>query len=224
VTRLAAIALAALLCATGCTENAALKIILDLPPSRTEMTMMGMAPRQFAFVQIRRAADNPFEVDWDGRDLDPIQLQPPASPATSPPTPRTVDEITILTDDDSVDLNLKIRFCIDPGCNGFEDQPAPSVWFAIEHPFYIGETTEWSATMPNGMPVLELEEMPAADPMMISDCDPAACSDFECTPAQSMCDVNFVDACQVRGCVSGDASPSGYCRMSGDMAHFCQGE
>jgi hypothetical protein len=199
---------------TGCTENAALEISLDLPLSRTEtLRDGGMAPRQFAFVQIRRASDNPFDVDWDGRDMDPVQLSG---------EDRTVDQFTVLSEDDTVDLNLKIRFCIDPGCNGFEDQPAPAVWFAIEHPFYIGERTFWEAST-TGMREPLIETIPMADPTDIV-CNPA-CDDFHCGPPETTtdCDINFVDRCEVRGCVSGDFSPSGYCRMGGDMSHFCEG-
>lgn len=202
-------ALIALLSMTGCTENAAFELSLDLPPSRMETVTRGgdmvMVRREWAFVQVRAGADNPFEVDWDGRDLDAIQLDP---------LMRTPDHMSILSEDESVDLNVKIRFCVDPGCNDFEDTPAPAHWIAIEHPFYIGERTEFAPAMPIEMP-MAAPDMPACS---------SACDDFLCTTVESGCDVNFVDKCSVRGCVTGDPSAS-YCRSaSGDNTHFCEGE
>ena len=195
----------------GCTENAAFELSLDLPQSRSEMVIdeMGnpvMVRREWAFVQVRTGADNPFEVDWDGRDLDAIQLDPMM---------RTADHISILSQDESVNLNVKIRFCVDVGCNGFEDTPAPAHWIAIEHPFYIGERTEFAPAAPIDMP-------PMAPEMAVCSSD---CDDFACTPATSGCDVNFVDKCSVRGCVTGDPSAS-YCRGGGsdDATHFCEGD
>lgn len=176
------------LAAAGCAgegpaPNAALELELDLPPSSGTL--------QHAVVQIRSAAMNPPCVDWDGRDLEPTVLAV---------AERTVDHISVLSSDDSIDVNLKVRFCEDPRCNSFADADAPAVWFAIEHPFYLRERTRWGAridTVPTGPP-----------------CDAATCRDNP-----SACTATAIDRCQIRGCVTGDPASS-YCTMDG--AHFCE--
>ncbi len=42
---------------------------------------------------------------------------------------------------------MKVRFCVNPTCTDIADDMAPERWFALEHPFYLGERTSWTATI-----------------------------------------------------------------------------
>jgi len=122
---LSALALAIVL--SGCPENAILEIELDLPPANT-------MEQQFALTQMRRGDMNPFNEDWAGEDLPAIQLG----------AERQVDRISLVSDDDEVDVHIKVRFCSTDICSELADADAPERWYQLEHPFYLGHRTEWA--------------------------------------------------------------------------------
>lgn len=130
---LAALALAGFgLFASGCAQNAALELKILLPPAPTDGSQV------FVLIQPRSAADNPFEDEWRGDDLEAIELVPGD---TYP------DHVSVMSTEDATDLNLKVRFCASPNCTDIEDDTAPELWYALGHPFYIGERTSWSTTI-----------------------------------------------------------------------------
>src|SRR5688572_5900368 len=118
----------------GCAENAALEMTFDLPPSRTEVLRDGtMGERRFVQVISRSAESHTFGIpSIDGRDPEEIALRAGE---------RTIERITILSEDDSIDLLVRVKFCVSHECLLAEDQPGPESWFRLEHPFYIGERT-----------------------------------------------------------------------------------
>jgi len=163
-----AVAAAGCLTIAACADNAILEVELDLPP-RPSTTPL------YAFVQARAADKFPLPDPWGGSDLGAVELG----------DARYVDSISLLTSETNVDVNIKVRFCEDPRCTSIPDDNAPECWFHLEHPFYVGKRTFWSARV-------------AAIPM---DGD-----------AHHRTEV-LVDRCQIRGCVEGDLSD--YCRVDG---------
>lgn len=146
----------------ACTNNAILELTLNLPTSP--------APR-FALTQIRRADEYAFDTEWAGDD-------PPAIPLTEQPTQ---DQISVESHDEATDLRIKIRFCVRSACDDLQDDLAPEFWAEIEHPFYIGERTNYTLevlTLPEGIP---------ASPVTIGRCDIAGCIAGE---ASSYCRVS----------------------------------
>jgi hypothetical protein len=117
---------------TGCVQNAALELELTLPPGPTAGAPV------YALIQPRRSTD-PFEDEWRASD-DPEALE------LAPGEP-TLDHISVLSQDDTIDLHLKVRFCSTPTCSVIEDDGAPESRFSLEHPFYIGKRTFWSASI-----------------------------------------------------------------------------
>jgi hypothetical protein len=118
---------------SGCAQNSALEVSIDLPPGPTDGTST------FVLIQPRSAAENPFMDEWRGDDLDAVELLPGE---------RLVDEVSVLSTDDTINLHLKVRFCSSPSCTAIEDDMAPERWFKLTHPFYIGQTTSWDTMIP----------------------------------------------------------------------------
>lgn len=154
--RLACVTLAAL---GGCAQNAVLELQLMLPASTDAIPY-------FALVQVRRGADNPFEVDWAGSDIDAVALAN---------QPQRV-QVSVVSSAPDTDVHLKIRFCRAPGCDAIDDASAPELWFALEHPFYLGRRTAWAAC---------IEQVPPPGP-----------------PERPV----RVDRCQIRGCIAGGSA------------------
>ncbi len=123
----------------SCAEpNSILELHLELPSVPSE------GPRRYAFIQVRRAQEAPFEALWsDSDDLDPVALQSLDS---------AMDHISVVHvgAEDDFDLNVRVRFCIDPHCADLLDDPmsgAPESCFTIEHPFYAGQRTSITLTI-----------------------------------------------------------------------------
>lgn len=158
----------ALVSTVGCAENAFLELELVLPPARDT--------HQFALVQARSAGQFPFDVVWKGNDPPAIRLG--AAPVT--------DRLSVESEQDDVDLHVRIRYCETEGCTSTTEGMVPESRFLIEDPFYIGEHTYLT---------LQVNELPP-------DFDPE-------TPPEPI----EIDRCAVRGCVSGDSTPN-YCSNS----------
>jgi len=154
----------------GCAQNAAFELLLDLPPGPADGTPL------FVLVQPRNAALNPFEDGWRGDDIESFELVPGE---------RSEDHISVISGDETVDLNLKVRFCQSPSCSGFDDDRGPERWFQFEHPFYIGARTYWDPELPI------IVDVP---------------TERDTTPT-------VIDRCQIQGCVDGRLSM--YCRTDG---------
>lgn len=128
---------AALLLA-GCGQNAILELTLDLPPAPSS------AEEWFATVQ-PRTSENPFEEDWPPDELPPITLGPSAMQ----------DAVSVVTEDTSLDVHLKVRFCRSPDCTALADATSPEVWYLLQHPFYEGKRTSFH---------IEIGEVPMGRP------------------------------------------------------------
>lgn len=129
---------AAILAAPSCggEANAILELEIALPPAPPGETI-------YVLTQARRADRFPFVgADWRaGEDPAPIRLE----------TTATRDHISLETvGDDELDLNVRVRFCTDPGCAALSDdiERAPQAWFTLEHPFYLGHRTFFELSVP----------------------------------------------------------------------------
>lgn len=160
--------------AAGCADNAILEVTLDLPPSGALVVDGGvvdagpMPARRYAFVQIRRAAEFDHAVAWSGTDPETIELDP---------TERTIADYSVVSTDEATDVHVKVQFCVHPQCISPEDMAvpsAPAVWYALEHPFYIGKRTFWDA---------RIDVIPG--------------------PASPTMEVLQVGKCEIEGCISG---------------------
>jgi hypothetical protein len=156
----------------GCAQNAALEITLDLPPGPSDGTTV------YVLTQPRSAAENPFTDEWRGDDLPAIELMPGMA---------IEDQISVLSTDDSTDLNLKVRFCANENCTAIEDDMAPERWYALEHPFYIGERTYWSVSIPT------IPTMRDTEPTPVEMCDIRGCVDGDLS---SYCRVDGRHLCE----------------------------
>ena len=172
----------------GCTENAVLEIELQLPPNPGPGT-------RFALTQMRRADMNPFDEQWAGQDLPAVELG----------TEALVDEISVVSDEDDLDMHVRVRFCISRTCGDLMDANAPERWFFLEHPFYLGHRTEWR----------EGDMARADDPRIES--IPDATDSCTADPMPGNCPI-MVGRCQIRGCVEGMIG--NFCDMSD--RHFCE--
>jgi len=170
LTTLSALALG--LFASGCAQNAALEIAIEMPFGPDD------GSRVFVLVQPRKAADNPFADEWRGDDLDAVELIPGDT---------FVDNISVMSTDDTTDLNLKVRFCASPNCTAIEDDTAPELWFALQHPFYIGERTSWDVD------ILEIPEERDTAPEVIEKCQIKGCVDG---PLSSYCRADLRHLCE----------------------------
>lgn len=171
------LAVAALL-AAGCGQNAILELRIDLPPAAT----VDGVERRFAIVQ-PRTSTNPFADEWPAGDLPPIELGASA----------TEDRVSVVTEDTSLDVHLKVRFCIADDCTALGtggmpgDDVSPEVWYLLEHPFYEGKRTSFHIVIPT---------IPAAAPA----------------------EPEEIDRCEIEGCITGSSTM--YCTTDG--RHVCE--
>lgn len=143
---------------SGCVQNAVLEIEVELPerpvgegaacvlPADCDVAAGlacvegSCAPRAFVQIQPRDAADNPFEDDWVGGDLETVELLAGE---------RIIDMVSVVTTNVDADVNVKVRFCTTRTCSALEDAMAPERRFQLQHPFYVGERTLWVADIPD---------------------------------------------------------------------------
>lgn len=203
----------AALASSGCTENAILELQFELPAAPPDD---GTGEPWYAMVQVRRASDHPFEIPWTGGDLEAIELT----------GERRWDCISVQSFDESVDLNVRVRFCRSPTCLNLADGTLKERWYHLEHPFYIGRRTYWSTSIPG---------IPACDPMAPDDADCGGIGVCNADDGQCSCSLSSecpsgmtcvagnclldVGRCQIEGCIEGESTT--YC-SDGDGAHFCE--
>ncbi len=203
---------------SGCAQNAVLELQVQVPPAPDPST-----PR-YALVQVRRADATGFGVAWTGDDPPGVALgQQAAWVCTS-----------VESHDETVDLDVRVRFCGSATCDALGDDTAPELRYHIAHPFYIGRHTYWSA---------QIAAVPEC--MVDSDCPAGVCvaarcsctTDTDCCPGgdcsacggssgepcatcegQPASCVEQVGRCQVEGCIPGRTN--NFC--AGDGRHFCE--
>jgi hypothetical protein len=145
VTRLARLALLALLLPACGSDGGILELDLGLParPPAPSVTA-------FAFIQARTAPAAPFGIEWDGDDPDGTAL------ASTPE--RLAVSVVAEPDHVEVPVHVRVRYCRDPRCARFEDTGATEVQLTIERAFYSGERTFLMLDLPPAVPV-ELHEI-----------------------------------------------------------------
>lgn len=190
----------------GCAQNAILELQVELPAAPPDD---GQGP-WYAQIQLRRAADHPFDIDWMGGDLEGVQL-----------TDRTRwDCISVESMDPTADLNVRVRFCRSPNCLNLPlDAVRRERWYRLERPFYIGRRTYWRTR------VTDVPECASDDDCGgIGVCNDGICScelDAECS-GTLVCEagncVDRVDRCSIEGCIEGVSTS--FCSISGQ--HFCE--
>jgi hypothetical protein len=211
--------LAVFLLLGGCAENAVLELQVQIPPAPDPST------ETYAQVQVRRADATGFDVSWTGDDPQGVQLgQDAAWVCTS------VD-----SHDATIDLDVRVRFCGSPACDALGDDSAPEVRYHLEHPFYIGHHTYWSAQ------IAAVPECTTDADCALGRCVDGRCgceTDADCCPAGDcstcggdpsgtpcpVCEgepascVVQVDRCHVEGCIPGRTN--NFCASDG--RHFCE--
>jgi hypothetical protein len=125
----------------SCASTAVLELQLMLPAR-------GDGAPNFGLVQVRRASENPFEVDWVGTELEAVEL------GDAP----TRVQLSVVTSAPDTDVHVKVRFCRSPGCDSIEDGGAPELWYSLERPLYLGRRTSWATC---------IAEVPADPPQAI---------------------------------------------------------
>lgn len=114
---------------SGCAQQTAvLELFVDLPPAPPD--------RGYAFAQVRRSSFS-FESTWLGEDPPPVALDA---------TERTGDHLSVVVDEDELDLHVRVRLCQTPGCSALEDDitAAPQACAVLEQPVYLGERTRYT--------------------------------------------------------------------------------
>jgi hypothetical protein len=191
----------------GCAQNSVLELQLELPPAPPEDD--GNGP-WYAQVQVANAS-TPFELDWLDVDLEAVQL------GDAPQW----DCISVESLDDSIDLNVRVRFCRSPNC---VDMPLGTAveerFYRLEHPFYRGRRTYWRTRIP------EVPECATdGDCGGFGQCVGGRCeceSDAECA-GELVCEANHcleeVGRCSIEGCIEGVSTT--FCSIDTGQ-HFCE--
>lgn len=147
-------ALASLVCFVlgACeSQNAILEVELGLPPLQDETL--------FAYLQLRPAENHPFDIKWEGEDLAGLGLE--ADPVTV--------NLSVISEDPPDLVHAKIRFCASASCTALQDDRAPELWFALEHPLYLGERTRWKQVLP------QVPSETSAEAQTIDKCEIVGC-------------------------------------------------
>jgi hypothetical protein len=158
----------------GCAKNAILELELQLPaePETSDGEL-------FALTQVRRADEFPFAAEWRA-DQDPAGVPLGPEPVT--------DQLSVETEDETVDLHVRIRFCGDPRCTSLDDALAPELWLRIEQPFYIGQRTFWEFDVP------AVPEGQPAEPVEVDKCEIRGC--VEGDTSSSYCRLDGTHVCE----------------------------
>lgn len=214
MTRSRLLSLLAALAVTACAQSAVLELQVELPAAPS-----GDPEPWFAQVQVRRSSAA-FDATWAGPGPRAIQL------GSEPQW----DCISVQSDDESVDLNVRVRFCRSIDCEGLGDDMRPERRYSLERPFYLGRRTYW-ATSIDRVPECTTDEDCALGACLPNghcgcttdaDCCPdggCACPGGQCYACVAEGCVQQVDRCRIQGCVVG-GSPSRFCTE--DDRHFCE--
>lgn len=196
---------------SACAQNAILELQVELPPAPAT------GPR-FAQVQVRRAAGNGFDAVWMGSDPRTVELGDSAQ----------WDCISVVTNDDTIDLNVRVRFCRESNCLGFGDDTAPERRYHLEHPFYIGRRTYWTtriAAVPQCTTDADCEVGRCIDGLCGCLLDADCCAGCDCDRGGDCfaCEaggcVQQIDRCRIAGCIR-DGDPRDFCTSEGQ--HICE--
>jgi len=203
-----AIAILLGLFALGCVENAILELQIQLPAAPEADPLPW-----FVQLQIRDASGHPFDIPWMGDDGSAVELE--AAPRW--------ECISVTSNDDTLDLHVRVRFCRSDNCLDLADGSPPERLYSLEHPFYIGRRTYYQITVP-GIPdcMTSADCMADAEGVCIegncncntdADCD----TGHRCEPGAGC--VELVGLCEIEGCIGGVSAI--FCSMDTGR-HFCE--
>ncbi len=163
-----ALSLSLLALSVGCARNAILEVEVELPPGPTD---------RYAVVQFE-TGDVAFDAVWARADAFA------GTPLTT--TPQTIP-YSVVSEDASTVIRMKVSFCTTPDCSGIDDAPdrVPALWYQFDRALYIGERTRWTAA------ITTLPTDPPEDPVE-------------------------VDRCEIEGCIDAPDSTTTFCRLSGE--------
>ncbi len=216
-----------LLSMTACNQVAVLEGELVLPPRPAEVGEMWVSVQAMP-------STTPLEDTWAGAALEPVAL-------TDEPLPY---RFSLETEHPDRDLHVKVRFCLNRGCDFLpadlsqSADPQAEVWFSLDHPFYLmkkdPEPTRWTA---------EIRTVPRCAP-----CSAGNCAEGRCNPERQECQLESgacvlettpegceavtdrerptwrceVDRCSIAGCIAG--TPADYCDTlpDGTRVHLCE--
>ncbi len=167
--RMRAWPLAIALLGTACARNAVLEVELTVPPQPA-------GPPRFVVVQFE-TDDVGFEEDWRRSE---------SYPGAPLGTEAEVLRYSVVSEDPSTVVLVKVHFCVSEDCSALEDarDRVPAIWYRLERSLYVGERTTWR------------EEI-AAVPL-----DPPS-------------GATIVEKCAIEGCISTGSAASSFCRLSG---------
>jgi hypothetical protein len=141
----------------GCTSSGVLELEILLPqvPAGTP-----------AFVRVQARKDVEFTAEWLGTgDLEPIALSD---------AERVRDHVSIVSDDELIDLRIKLTYCETSSCSDVESMVYGEGWYELKRPFYLGKQTRYfldaGTMMPSGEPAM---------PVMVDRCDIEGCVEGE---------------------------------------------
>lgn len=219
----------------GCAENAVLELVIELPPAPADD---GTGLPWFGVVQIDRATEAAFTTRRESGDRGAQPLELGAVPQS--------DCISAETGDESMDVEIRVRFCREPDCLNFLDDDSPERYYRLEHPFYIGRRTFWSTQIDRVLECstdtdcgvgrcvggvcgcsVDSDCCPSGGCQCPTDLDPVGGTCFACEDGPDMDDpsspdrcVEVVDRCHIEGCTTG--SPANFCSSRDERRHFCE--
>ena len=129
----------------GCADNAILELEITYPALPSDV------PELYVVAQAQKASFGQVELRWMGVESSRSvqlgaapQLQMPLSIVGEGEIPETGTE----------DLIIKFLFCTTPNCRSDDLEADPifgEIWYRVESPFYLGDVTKLSLTLP-GVP------------------------------------------------------------------------
>lgn len=211
----------------GCNCVAILEGDLSVPPRPEQYDDLWVS------VEVMRSS-TPFEEEWAGTALEPMQLTNARQPYL----------FSVKTETPEGDLHVKVRFCRTRSCDFLDPDsaspadPQSEIWYFVEQPFYLNDgagdsQTRWQQT---------IEDIPRCEP-----CNTGLCATGTCNSLTNLCETSpgtcvqnpvmsdctdmssrrptwrcEVDKCSIEGCISG--TPSDYCDTlpSGEEIHICE--
>lgn len=210
------------LTSVGCAENAFLELQIQLPPAPPSFPMTPPdEPPEGWFAQVQvTGSDIPLEIAVMGNPLESETIELTGAPVW--------DCISVESGDESVDLNVRVRFCLTANCLGLaEAGTRRERWYTIEHPFYVGQRTYHQIVI-DQVPECEVNADCAGWGVCGADGQCTCTDDAQC-PSADRClaepgmpgnCVDDVEKCEVAGCIGGESGD--FCLASGE--HFCEGD
>jgi len=201
--------LALALAAAGCAQTAVFELQVELPPAPAGPDTW------FAQTQIRNAARHPFDLPWAAGDPRSVELTAESQ----------WDCISIISSDEALDTNVRVRFCHADDCLDLSDSNPPERRYTLEHPFYIGHRTYYRIQIPSIPDCTSTADCASRGGGLCVDGRCGCTTDGDCDVSSTCVPetgcVENVGRCSIEGCIEGN--PSSFCSMDTGV-HFCERE